>query len=323
MKKTKSSLIAAVVMLPLIAIISILSINRAKEYESVDLVIAGTAKLRNTIEIPLEKADHLAVSYTSKNIKVYPGDSDKIVIKEYLLSDKESAHATCEVENGIATITGKRTSTIILFGGIGEKIEVYLPKEGLKTVSIETKSGNITAEDGFSLQAESVSVAATSGNIHWFHTQSKEIDIATISGNIHCNEAYAEKINLAATSGNIDAGNIEGTMSMATSSGRIEALQVKGCGTFTANSGSIKVEVLDLTGDIDVQTSSGSVKLYVPKESSFSLEAQTGSGKIKTDFDKMLSYNKKGNQAYGTIGESAEYKISAKASSGSVKIERR
>ncbi len=320
MKQNKGMWIAAVVMIPLIVIICMFSINKAKEYVGVDFIIAGKAELRNTIEIPLSQINELDVSYTSKNIKVYSGDSDKIVIKEYLLSSKEDAKAECVIKDGKAQVTGKKMSTIIIFGGIGEKIEVYLPKEGLKNISIETKSGNITAEDAFTLVADQVDVQAVSGNIKWQDTQAKEINVSTVSGNIHCNNIIAGEIALSATSGNIDVEKVEGVMEIATSSGGIDALGVKGYGDFSANSGSIKVETDEVTGNVNVQTSSGNVKLLLPKDLSFSFEAETGSGNIHTDFDDKLSYNKKGNHATGVVGEAAEIQVSAKANSGSVKV---
>lgn len=267
MKWNKSMTIATVIMVPVILIVCLLSVNKAKEYSGVSVVFMGKAELRNTIEIPLSEANELTVEYSSKNIQVYPAKGDTVIIKEYLLSKKEEAHAKCVTENGKATVTGGKVSTIVFFGGIGERIEVYLPVEGMKAADLKTSSGNITADETFSLNAKQVSVTTKSGNIKWRNTK-------------------ADKIALAASSGNV------------------------------------KVEADAVTGDIQLKTGSGNIKLMLPKELSFDMKVQTGSGNIDTDFEEMVSYNKKGNQASGTVGTAPECLISAQAGSGNVKITR-
>ncbi len=281
MKWNKSMMIATAIMVPIIFIICILSANKAKEYTGVSVAFMGKAELRNTIEIPLLQASDLEVIYNSKNVKVYPSERDTIVIKEYLLSDKEEAHAKCIIEDGKASIIGGKVSTIVIFGEIGERIEVYLPKEGMKSLNLKTSSGNV-----------------------------------------RCQDLEAAEILVSTNSGNIDVENASGKFELSASSGNINALQIKGCGTMTANSGNVKVEADEITGDVQLKTGSGNVKLMLPKELSFGLEVQTGSGNISTDFDEMISYNKKGNQVSGTVGTAAECKISAQAGSGNVKITR-
>lgn len=327
MENKGSKILATVIIIPLIVVICILSVGRAEKSEGmVSFAVFGAAELRNEISIPVSEVDNLEVLYTSKNVKVYSSDADKIVIKEYLLIDHEDAKATVtrgESADGKRTVTvtgGKRQGISIFSIGFGEKIEVYLPKEAVESLCLQTKSGNITASDDFELSVDNVKVAAASGNIKWQNTKAKHMSVETASGNIHCKDIKAEEISMAAASGNIDVEKAQGDMEMETSSGSIHALQVKGHGAFAANSGGIKVEADEITGDMKVKTSSGNIKLLLPKGLSFIFEAQTGSGNIDTDFDDKLSFNKKGNQASGVVGENAEYKIFAKANSGNVKI---
>lgn len=320
MKWNKSMWIATAIMVPIIAIVCILSINSAKEFDAVSVIFMGKAELRNTIEIPLSQVKDLTVEYSSKNLQVYPAEGDIIVIKEYLLSDKEEAQAKCVTEGEQATVTGGKVSTIIMFGGIGERIEIYLPEEGLHSVDLKTSSGNITADETFALAAEKVSVAAKSGNIRWRGTKADGISLTASSGNVKCQSLEATEILVSTNSGNIDAENVSGKLELSASSGNINALQIEGCGSITANSGNVKVEADAVTGDMHLKTSSGNIKLFVPKELSFGLEIKTGSGNISTDFDDYLSYNKNGNQASGVIGTAADCLIAAQAGSGNVKI---
>ncbi len=317
--KNKSMWIAAVIMMPIVVLVCVLCIKEAKLMGDMNFVMFGQAKLRNTIEIPLSEANRIEIKYSSKNLKIYPAEGNSIIIKEYLLTDKEKAE--CVIENQKATVKGKNVFTFIFMGG-GEKIEVYLPKEGIATLSLETASGNITADEAFSIQAETVCVGASSGNIKWRNTQAENVALAAASGNIHAWEISAGETAIATSSGNIDAENISGAFTLAASSGNIQALQMNGHGSANTSSGGIKVEMDEVTGDMKLKANSGGVKLLLPKDLSFALEVKTGSGSIHTDYDEQLSYNKKGNQAKGVIGEVADYTVSAEAGSGSVKIKK-
>lgn len=315
--KNRSGWIAAVIMIPLMIVVCVFCIKGVKTMGSTRFVMAGQAKLRNTIEIPLSEIDSLELEYKSKNLKIYPAEGESIIIKEYLMSDAEIAE--CEIQNRRATIKGKDVFSFIFFGG-GEKIEVYLPKEGLNTLSVETASGNITAEEGFEIQLQELGVAAASGNIRWQNTKADKAAFAAASGNIHVKELQTEETAVATASGNIDAENVNGIFALAASSGNINAYQMSGHGDVNTSSGGIKVEMDEVTGDLKLKASSGGVKLLLPKELSFELEVNTGSGSIHTDYDENLSYNRKGNHASGVVGTEATYHISAEAGSGNVKV---
>lgn len=305
MKNKGSVILATIIIIPLFIIICFLAVRGSQKNEgTVSFFVFGSAELRNEIEIPLSEVDELEILYGSKNLHVYPTDGEQIIIKEYLISDKESAKAQVNKENAadgrkVVTVTGGNTFSIF-FMGVGEKIEIYLPKEGLDALSLQTGSGNIVKEDDLALVTERFSVKAGSGNVTWKGALAKEIQIKTSSGNI-TGEALTGNVNLEAGSGSITTKELSGT------------------GSAKAGSGNVKVEVSQLTGDFAVQTGSGNSKIKLPEDTSCYVEVQTGSGNIHTSFD--LSYNKKGNQASGTVGSAPVGTISAEAGSGNVTIE--
>ena len=331
MKNKKSLLFATIIVVPIVFAICLLSVRTADKREgSVFFSLFGNAELRNTIELPLSEMDQLSIAYSSKNLKVYPTDGDKVIIKEYLISDKEEAKATVTTEadakdptiSRAVTVTGGSTTVITFFYmGAGERIEIYLPKEGLKSLSLHTSSGNISAEDTLTVKAEELSVSASSGNIKWRGSEAEQITIETSSGNINAEKLTGE-MSFHAGSGNMKLQGLTGKISAGTGSGNITIEEFAGEGTLEAGSGNIKVEAKEINGDLSVKTQSGNSKLELPEDLSFSLEVQTGSGNINTNFEDALSYNSKGNQASGSVGENPSCKISVEAGSGNVKIER-
>lgn len=96
MKKNRTAvIIAAFAVFIAIGFISVMSVKVGgrEGYFGTPLIFSfgGRAELRNTIEIPLSKADKLRLDYGSKNIKVYPAEGDTVTIKEYLYSNKPEA----------------------------------------------------------------------------------------------------------------------------------------------------------------------------------------------------------------------------------------
>lgn len=347
MKKNKPAImIAAFALFILIGFIGVMSVRVGGREGSFGMPFAfsfgGRAKLRNTIEIPLSKADKLRLEYGSKNIKVYPADGDVITVREYLYSDNPKAQAEAVYgSDGEVLIRGGSSRSFILFGffvGEGERIEVYVPEKSLREISIQSKSGNITSETDCTREGGIFLAQAGSGNIRLCSASAKEFSLEAGSGNIRAEELDGKEISISAGSGNIHAEKITGNMTLETGSGNIDGKEIDGSVEAEAGSGNIKIEELvgnikaeansgnvtvkaeKVTGDMGFTAGSGNVKLELPGETDFYFSADTGSGNINTDFDNALSYNKKGNSVQGAVGENPDMEIKAQTGSGNINI---
>lgn len=318
--------IAALVMVLMIALISIMSVRSIPEGGRSGMMFfsfGGKAELRNTIEIPLSEVESLRLEYSSKNIKVYPSGEDRVIIKEYLYNDTPEAMASVSYgDEKEVLVSGKDAYTFVIFGffwGEGERIEVYLPEKGLKTLSIETGSGNITSDSGYIANEESLTVKAGSGNINWSNAAAKELSFRAGSGNIKVKNVGGV-IEMQTGSGNITGEQVAGKLKARAGSGNITLEEFEGSGSAEAGSGNVRMEAVSVTGDMEFETRSGNIRVEVPEGLSFQFQADTGSGNINTDFDDVLSYNKKGNSAEGNVGLRPELRIYAKAGSGNVRF---
>lgn len=262
----------------------------------------GQAKLRNTIEIPMSDIDNLEVSYKSKNLKIYRGDDEKVVIKEYLNKSEKEDLATLSISNGTACVTGGRPNLDFNLGfNFDERIEIYIPEKGIKNIKVSSKSGNISTESPYAGSYDNLVVESGSGNISWSNVQTINATVAT-------------------TSGNIKVEDIMGVVDVGAGSGNIKVTSFNGNGKIETHSGNVKVEADELTGNIQVKSGSGNVKLGLPDNTAGHIELETGSGNINTDFDDCLSYNKKGNQADGEIGAEPVNRIAVSTKSGNIHI---
>lgn len=310
-KKDPSFMIAAFAMFIAIGLVTVLSVKTAKKEGYARgfwaFSFGGKAELRNTIEIPLSEAESLELEYGSKNIRVYPAEDEKITIKEYLYSDNPKARA--EVARGAdkkVKVAGGHYRNLVIFGffvGEGERIEVYVPEEGLKEFSLQSGSGNITLKaDG--IKADGVFTArAGSGNINAEGLDGGSIEIETGSGNIKAQELTGENIAVDAGSGNID----------------VEELTAENV-CIEAGSGNITTDVNDVTGKMELETGSGNIRVNLPKELKFHFTGNTGSGNIHTDFNECLLFDDKEKRAEGDIGDMPALKIAATTKSGNMNI---
>lgn len=73
-------------------------------------------------------------------------------------------------------------------------------------------------------------------------------------------------------------------------------------------------------GTVKTAVSSGNIRLEFPEESEFDYEGYASSGTIKTDFNEMLSFNEKRNEAKGSYGSTPGMRVRTKASSGNTHI---
>ena len=327
MKKNRTAvIIAAFAVFIAIGFISVMSVKVGgrEGYFGTPLIFSfgGRAELRNTIEIPLSKADKLRLDYGSKNIKVYPAEGDTVTIKEYLYSNKPEARAEVSYgDGGNALVRGQGRSFVIFgfFVGEGERIEVYIPEKSLSRLSLETGSGNITSETECVREDGVFEAKAGSGNVRISNVTADAVALEAGSGNVRA-ENNEGSVTLEANSGNIDGKEITGDVSADSGSGNIRIDKLSGCITAGAGSGNVTIEAAVISGDVALSAGSGNVKLVLPEEVDFHFRGETGSGNINTDFDEILSYDKKGDIAEGDAGQNPDIKIEAHTGSGNITV---
>ena len=326
-RKGAAILIAGAAMLAGIGGIGLMSVDYVKKNgtggRTTSFVFGGRAELRNVIEIPLSDVESLSMDYRSKNIRVYPSGEDAVVIKEYLYSDRDEAKASLTFSGEKeALITGGGERPFVLFGffpGEGERIEVYIPDKSLKGLCVQTGSGNISSQMNAIREQGSLLVSAGSGNVTWSGVQGKEIRIQTGSGNVRV-EDLRGNITLHAGSGNITGENLEGTVNAEAGSGNVKLEKFRGGGKAQTKSGNVTVKLESLEEDLALRTGSGNARLELTQGQAFHFQAQTGSGGINTDFEKELSFNKKGNQARGDVGSDPRWTVDVRTGSGTVRV---
>lgn len=168
------------------------------------------------------------------------------------------------------------------------------------SAELQTTSGSLNADGRLTLTG-ALTAETTSGSLRLSgDVQAQSVRASTSSGHLTVNHAETETFDLTSTSGGISGGEISGR------------------GQMKSSSGSIRVDTLRLNGDTDVRATSGSVKLGVPRDITFSFEGNSGSGSINGDYE-MYYKDKNNKSAFFDHGQNGAM-LRVETSSGSIRI---
>lgn len=162
---------------------------------------------------------------------------------------------------------------------------MYIPKEYAKDVHIETVSGDINFSD---LQIENGK-------------------FTTISGKIDGSAMKVKKGSFESTSSDIHIDNFVGELGVESTAGDL----------------SINVKILE--DNISVSSTSGDVKIKLPKSSQFYLESETVSGDIQCEFPLIVEGEMNRDELIGSTKNSKEIqkKIQVETTSGDIEISKK
>jgi lia operon protein LiaG len=241
---------------------------------------------RLIVEIPEDFFGNLDVTASSGSIKV----EDEFTLKNTSLhTSSGSTHINKSISAD--TLSMKSSSGSIKLEGI----------VNAKDISAETTSGSIGSSMDIKADGR-IELNTSSGSINIDKDiTAKDIYAYTNSGGLRMENVYVEKYDLKTTSGSIRINSISGG------------------GYAKTSSGSINLALIGPKGEVDLNTSSGSIRLEIEPSLQFTLTADTSSGGIKTNFPTLK--NERGNHATASIGDNPTVNITTKASSGGIRIE--
>ena len=322
-------------------------------------ILSSNTELVQEKQFSVEDIDKLNVLYdkSSNDVTIYESDSSTVIVREFANFEvKDSELADIMLSGSTLSVKGpKRTNNMINVNRY-MYTEIWLPAGYEGEISVKTVSGEISVDRELSLQqklklsstsgdittknvaAEQVMIASTSGGVRMGELTAKEIEISTTSGDIRLDKAAGRLLatstsgevtvsdgsgerKVSTTSGDIRISGIDSKFSVSSTSGEVTLEGQSGFGTVGTTSGDTRLSVAQLTGDLDISTSSGEVTLQLSRDESLQFKANTGSGTISTFFDDVLSFSKKGDRAEGSIGNDSKNKVTVTTTSGDIRVQ--
>lgn len=278
----------------------------------------ASGEIESQIDIALEK--EFQASSSSGDVTI-PNITAKTVSLHCTSGDIEAGAIHTDVNDAAGTVTIATSSGNIevdqLTGGMD--IESTSGEITVKQLTGETKikssSGNIESET----ITGDTRLETTSGDISVKHIDGT-VTAESSSGRIEIHEGSGER-TVRTTSGDIQLEDIADMWEVRSSSGEVWLKAREGSGSISTTSGDIDLELGKLTGDLQIDSSSGVVKIRLSADNAFDFEANTSSGDIQTFFDGDLNFSKKGNSAKGTYGDPANGShIDVSTTSGDVRV---
>lgn len=279
--------------------------------------------LVNEQKIELEHINTIAIVYGSEEIGLFKGNTDSLIIKEYMSRDNSNYYADLLHSGNELTIKRGRRP-IGLFNTFHARVEVYIPISNTNNITIKTSSGSIEAMNEYIFST--INIESSSGIISVNSIAADRVSLKASSGDIYCETIKGNTV-IKTTSGDINLSSIDGDISVETSSGCMELNMIAGTITAETSSGSIDCSIAENAGDISLTTSSGNVNLNLPRNYSFNFSSKTSSGMLSTPFSEKLFSpvsDKKSVQGVirgnGGSENTLDNNINIKTTSGSIKV---
>lgn len=253
------------------------------------------------VDVPLITAEGVTVECTSGDVKV-----------DTIQAETNDSAGEIHITTSSGDIDGKQFAGDAHLETTSGDIEV---DQFIGNADIQSSSGYFKAE-AISGEAQ---IATVSGDV-----SVRRIDgiakLRTSSGDVEVYEGSGGR-TAKTTSGDVTLNGVDGVWDIETSSGGVVLGSTKGSGRVATTSGDIRLDIGNLSGNLDIQTSSGYANIKMSPDNAFDFRASTSSGNINTFFDDRLRFSKKGDDAHGTYGVNSDgHEVRIKTTSGDIRI---
>ena len=253
----------------------------------------------------------LVIDSFAGNITVRAGEGEEIQVRYVKHAPRTSDLDRIEVDirprAGGLTIVTRYPGTRVMNSSV--RLEVIAPPGA--SFDLNTGSGRVEVsglEGGGKAQTSSGRVTARdlSGTVA-LHTSSGGMSVQTFDGDL----------NVHVSSGSIDVAEMKGNLAAHTSSGSIDVVDAQGWVRLETSSGSIDYSGSP-EGECSFKTGSGNIDLRLPSDLDAEVDLHTSSGSIRVDYP--LEGESDRQDVQGIIGSGRGVSINARASSGSITL---
>jgi lia operon protein LiaG len=210
-----------------------------------------------------------------------------------LIAEKSGSTADIRLEYPRPFVGGLHWNKLVL--------EVSVPRGYRGRLSAKSVSASIEAADH---AYQDLALSTTSGSIRVGSVKAKDFTARSRSGSVRVEAVDAERSEVSSVSGSVHIGSLTGDL------------------TASSVSGSIRVTYRGAPGRLDAKSTSGSIVLRLPADSSFRLDAHSTSGNVTCGFPIAVGESRRGGGDHvlsGKVG-AGNGSVTASTASGSIRI---
>lgn len=251
----------------------------------------------------------LVVNEGSGSLHVHTGNTSQVIVQgnEYARGfggNLDDLHIQYAQDGNTITVSTDENWSFI--GDSGVNFDITVPAS--IDVTIQSSSADVTVDN----VNGRVKASTSSGNVHVDNIDGP-LELSSSSGDVTLAKTQGS-VSVHTSSGNVSAEQLIGSVDLSSSSGdlTLAQAQVSGQNHLHTSSGNIQFSgTLDPRGNFQVDSSSGSITLVLPANSSFQLTISTSSGEIDNAF------------AGTTVGNAPHTTIGLETSSGDIQLQKR
>ncbi len=250
-----------------------------------DLTRLSTQKLQTNTYEYTEDFTGISIHVETASVRILPAEQDSCRV---VCLEENTLWHTVKIEDGILKIQAQDNRKWYDYICINWKmptVSVYLPRAAYDALRVEGVTGNIDIPDGFSF--ETVTLAATTGNISSYASVKESLEIRVKTGNVILGKTNAREVKVSATTGNMELMDMScHTLRAESTTGRIHLKNVIAQESMALKNttGGIWLDACD--GQmLSIRTSTGSVKGTLLSGKRFVTETATGSVSVPASAD--------------------------------------
>lgn len=267
--------------------------NAEKSNYNIDDEISSSVDNVNNIDIIASSAD----------INLIPTDDSSLKAHFYgnaaSISGFQKPELQCYINSDTLYVDLKSKPNMSFgFFSSNLKLDVYIPSFYKENLKLTTSSGEIDMQN---LVLSGLECTSSSGSTNLQNITADEFIQSSSSGSLKADKLKTKTSRLSSSSGSKRLTDFTGNLNSSSSSG------------------STYVKYSEFNSNVKINSSSGSVKIILPSNAEFSLEADSSSGGIDCDFPITITEKVKRNLLKGTVGD-GNNSISIRTSSGGIDI---
>lgn len=264
----------------------------------------------------IEKID---IRTVSEDVKFITSPQQEIKVAFYGNTSNKNTAPTLKVEKSGSTLKIKTDHNQKFFNifGIRQRfrLDIHIPESYSEDMEINTVSADITMPE---LRLNNLYCKTVLGNLVLDYIESGELTFYTTSGDLKldgsCNTFSFKSVSGDLTSNTLHTKHTE----FYSTSGKMKVEDFIGDLDFRSISGDVYVVYSEFNNNIDIKTTSGDSKIWLPENSEFYISLKSTSGDIRTDFPVTVTKSSK-KSLEGTVG-SNKNKITGTSLSGDFNI---
>lgn len=269
----------------------------------------------------------------SADVTIRPWNEPGIQVRAFQQGGSSGDYAVdIRESDGTVYVRGTGNTGFCFFCWRSLTFEVMVPEDA--RASVRSSSGDISAEKisgpvSFTTSSGDVraselmggaTISTSSGEVQLSNVGGR-LEVSTSSGDVELDDGNVSEAAVSTTSGDIKLEGVASMINVESVSGDITVSDARdGQIRLSTTSGNVEYEGSLDGGDSSMTTISGDVKLQLPDDSGFRLEASTVSGDLSSDFDLRDGQQSRRNLS-GTAGDGAAT-LRIETTSGNISVER-